>query len=595
MKTAIKYILFWVLCVSSIASNAQQLTNAERRKMYMDVLNLINNYERYAEVKQERRSDFLRLFRNSSTPIYNDLMGISDMPTLAANEYADSMISQALYPDVIIRNVTHDTPFAKDGKWYMNVSFAKELEYMDFHGIFEFSSSKHYGADYQIRALVSWDGKGAKFESLEGSIDSPVAPYPVNYMIFEPRHPNDSALLFYGTPIALESYDGNAYAILPRATTKAFTYTKDKDVHIKLKNDEHNKVYMSYKPKRWRIKARYEQAVATQGNGFSWNNPLSVDAEFKFNNNSYNQDKKTYKIYDSKNHNGYYAKEEYNFVHTTSMRALGLDLGYIFPSSGSVKWGFFTGAALRQTSISSKYPGEHELSFNRESTEDEDGDTYLRQYTVWGMKYDTKVQELYFPAYFDMDIRCSSRFSIYLDFGAKVYWAFNDPMTTFDMGTYTVKGTYPKYGNIVFDETSFDGYGLNGFVNGKEPDTWNNIYSTGKDYGINFSIDAFAGLGFRIRVFNDLYLDLGCNYQYNVGDIVNRLYEKGTFKLMDADGYGLRDLDYLCEHKPIEDKNMAIDPLYYKDGKENPTSVSQYYKRIDRNALQFNVGLMFRF
>lgn len=588
MKTAIKYILFWVLCVSSIASNAQQLTNAERRKMYMDVLNLINNYERYAEVKQERRSDFLRLFRNSSTSIYNDLMGISELPALPASEYADSMISLALYPDVIIRNVVHDAPFAKDGKWYMNVSFAKELEYMDSHGIFEFSSSKHYGTDYQIRALVSWDGKIAKFESLEGSIDSPVAPYPVNYMIFEPRHPNDSALLFNGNPIALESYDGNAYAILPKATTKAFTYTKDKDVHIRLKNDEFNKVYMSYKPKRWRVKARYEQAIATQGNGFSWSNPLSVDAEFKFNSNSYNQTKKNFK-----NSKGDYAKKEYDFTHTTSMRALGLDLGYIFPSSGSVKWGFFTGAALRQTDIRSQYADK--LTFNRESTEDEDGDTYLRQYTIWGMTYDTKVQELYFPAYFDMDIRCSSRFSIYLDFGAKVYWAFNDPVTTFDVGTYAVTGMYPTYGNIVFDGTSFGGYGLNGFVNGKEPDTWSNIYSTAKNYGINFSIDAFAGLGFRVRVFRDLYLDLGCNYQYNVGTIVDRLRESGTFKLNSATELGLKDLDYLCEHKPIKDENMAKDPLYYKDGKETPTSVSQYYKKIDRNALQFNVGLMFRF
>ena len=587
MKTTIKYILFLLLCLSSIGINAQSLSNVERRKMYMDVLNLINDYEKYAEVDGRNKRSFLRLFSDPATPIYNDLMGVSESQTMPAHEYADLMVSQAKYPEVIIRNVLHDTPQYADGKWYMHVLFDKELEYMDSCGIFEFSSRKHYGADYQMNALVSWDGKSAKIDSLEGSIDTDVLPYPTNYMIFEPRHHRDTTeLLCNGLPIASEYYDRKAYAILPPDSICVFDYPTDMDIHITLNRDPENKVYyMTYKPKRWRIKTRYEQAVATRSEGFDWKNPLNVEAEFIFNDGKSSDDK--------------VKSKEHVLNHTTSMRAFGVDLGYIFPSSGSVKWGLFAGAALRLTSIKTFHDSSNALKYNRwtSGNEDADNEKYLRQYEISELQYHTKINELYIPVYFDMDIRFSNRFSMYCDFGTKVYWAFKNPITSFS-ANYKVTGKYPDYGGVVFDETSFgDDYVLNGFVDdGFISET--NVYSSTKDYGINFSVDVFTGLGFRARVFKDLYIDLGCNYQYNVGDIMEdiRKNEYNNMSIKSASECGLKDLDYLCEYKNTK-KTEPLDPLnyIYDNDKEIVTSVSRYYKKIERNVLQFNVGLMFRF
>ena len=589
MKTMTKYILLLVFCISSMVLGAQTQTNAERRKMYMDVLNLINSYEKYAEVDEGNRNQFLRLFRDPSVSIYNDLMGISDMPSLTAQAYADSLAFHTILPEVVIRNVTHDNPHYADGKWYMNVAFSKELEYMDSCGIFEFSSKKRYGADHQINALVSWDKNGAKFESLVGSINTNATPYPVNYMIFEPRHPNDTTyLLFNGNPIVTEYYDGNAYAILPKAGTKAFKYTKDQDVHVKLQHDVNNKVYMTYKPKRWRLKLRYEQAVAavvvesTPVYGYNsktertlkWGkaNLLDVKAEMKYNNDTkYGEDTKSYQ-----------------FEETSSIRALGLDLGYIFPSKGCMKWGFFTGAALRQTSINVVYGSKNPLKINRQtSTEDVDGDSYLRKYEFNHLQYNTKRNDLYIPAYFDVDVRCSNNFSFYLDFGAKAYWSFMNPITDFS-ANYTVTGLYQQYGGVEFDETFFGDYKLNGFVNDAtiaeslpHELKMSNIY-----------LDAFAGAGFRIRVYKDLYIDLGCNYQHNVCDIVNSFQEKGWIG---------NDMEYILKedwNSLTKSKGVEKDPLYYdcSQDREIVTNVSDYYKSIERrNAIQFNVGLMFRF
>lgn len=591
MKTTIKYILLLALCISSIGIDAQSLSNVERRKMYMDVLNLINDYEKYAEVDGRNKRSFLRLFSDPATPIYNDLMGVSESQTMPAHEYADLMVSQAKYPEVVIRNVLHDEPQYADGKWLMNVSFAKELEYMDSCGIFEFSSKKHYGVDHQMKARVSWtDSEGAKFELLEGFIDTYVDHYPVNYMIFEPRNPKDTTcLLFKGNPIVTEYYDGSAYAILPKADTMAF-YTKDKDVHIKLMHDVNNKVYMTYKPKRWRVKARYEQAVAAIAvekdpmfgykdktkTSLEWGNKklMGIEADFKFNNDNQNSED---------TNNG-------ELEQTTSVRALGLDLGYIFPSKGSVKWGFFTGAALRQTSLNVAYNnGSNVLRVSRQtSTEDIDGDTYLRKYEFSHLQYNTKVNELYFPVYFDMDIRCSSHFSLYFDFGAKAYWTFMNPFTDFS-ADYKVTGLYSQYGDVEFDETFFGDYRLNGFVNnGKIAETISHELDKSNVY-----LDAFAGLGFRVRIYKDLFIDLGCNYQHNVGDIISFSQKQGW--LSDDIQYGLEeDWSYLTKREG----NDAKDPLVYNlnADKEKVTNVADYYKSIDRrNAFQFNVGLMFRF
>lgn len=585
MKKIVRYILLYTLCLSSTTVSAQLQSNAERRKMYRDVLELVNNYEKYAEVSGINKANFVRLFRDSSTPIYNDLMGLSDVPYLSVHEYADFLAADAILPEVVIRNVSHDTPWYSNGRWHMHVSFAKELEYMDSCGIFEFSSRKHYGNDYQMNALVSWDEKGAKIDSLMGFIDTEVAPYPINYMIFEPRDSRDTTdLLYYGNPIVPEYYDGKAYAILPRESAKSFDYSKDKDVHVRLKHDANNIVYMTYRPKRWRMKARYEQALATydgENGGFDFKKPLNVEGVFEFNNDTKDLDRK--KDWSS------------SFNHTASMRGLGLDFGYIFPSRGGVKWGFFSGVALRQTNIVTA--SSTVINFHRKTTtEDEDGDSYLRKYSnVKDLRYETTVNEWYFPIYFDMDMRFSDGFSIYLDFGAKVYWAPKNPITKFSAGNYSVTGSYRKYGDYEFKENTFgDGYVLNGFENGEKLEEAN-IYSPlpGYNYGTNFSVDAFAGLGLRIRLYKDLYLDLGCNYQYNVGDVVDYVSENEWFDIGTRTDYGLKDLDYLCEYK----EGAVKDPLYYdlKQGKEVVTSVSQYYKKIDRNALQFNVGLMFRF
>lgn len=604
MKTTIKYILLLALCISSIGIDAQSLSNAERRKMYMDVLNLINDYEKYAEVDGRNKRSFLRLFNDPATPIYNDLMGVSESETMPAHEYADSMVSQAKYPEVVIRNVLHDEPQYTDGKWFMNVSFAKELEYMDSCGIFEFSSKKHYGVDHQIKARVSWtDSEGAKFELLEGFIDTYVDHYPVNYMIFEPRNPKDTTyLLFKGNPIVTEYYDGSAYAILPKADTKAFKYTKDKDVHVKLKHDVNNKVYMTYKPKRWRVKARYEQAVAAIAvepgyndkttTSLEWGNKslIDVESDFVFNNDESGTRSDSVLMTD-------------NFSLTSSVRAIGLDLGYVFPSRGSVKWGFFTGVALRQTTINSFYNGEEPLKINRWTTyEDEDADHYLRQYEFNSLRYSTKVNQLYFPAYFDMDIRCSNSFSFYFDLGAKLYWRFKKmkPVTAFS-ADYSVYGMYPQYGGVVFDEGFFGDYSLNGFVN-------NASISDTEEYEIsnsNVYLDAFAGFGFRIRLYKDLFIDLGVNYQHDVSDIVAAFKNKNWIN-EDASYTLNEDWDYLTQGN-----GTAHDPLHYSGNEECVKSwVNSYYlnvqddpktkriveKGIDRrNAFQFNVGLMFRF
>lgn len=536
----LKYICLLTTFLPVMFVQAQSLSIAQQRFMNMDVLRLIEEYEMNSPVyDDEQRNAFLRLFDNTSLSIYNDLLGLSGAASLTVNEYADLLRKKAVAPGVVIKNLRHGIPYKEDGRWMMEVAFEKSIEYTNFCDVL-FSSKEHYNADHQLTALVAWDPKHRKcrFVQLMGKIESDTPPLPDEYIIFTQTSPYDTLLLCNGERIEY-NYFGQAF--LDKGSE--FSYPYDSDVQIRLveDNSDCNMVSMSYNPKRWRVKAHADFSIG-----------------------------QCYKVRSSLP----------NMKTTSNSKAFGADLGYMFPSDKKTRWGLFFGLALRQTTIESSIT---DLSYSYTTNEDVDKETYKRNYVLNDVKYRTTMSEFSVPLYFDVDIRFDQRISMYLDFGIKLNAELSTPKTSFD-AIYTTSGTYADYGGITFDAGTFGGeYILNDFVTNENIHR-DNVYSYSSMNTFEYALDVFAGLGMRVRVYKDLFVDLGYSYQFYADDSHNwrDAYFSNTSTSETAD------------NKPVTYKINEIKDGIAK-GTEYVKSVTDFYSEIDRNAHQLNVGIMFRF
>lgn len=535
----LKYICLFTIFLPVMFVQAQSLSIVQQRYMNMDVLRLLEEYEMNSPVyDDEQRNAFLRLFDDPSLSIYNDLLGLSGAVSLTVSEYADLLRKKAVAPGVVIKNLRHGMPYKEDDRWMMEVTFEKSIEYTNLCEVL-FSSKEYYKADHQLVALVAWEPEKriCRFVQLTGKIESNIPPLPDEYIIFTQTSPRDTLLLCNGERIEY-NYFGQAFL----EKNSEFSYPYDSDVLIRLveENSDCNMVSMSYTPKRWRVKMHTDFALG-----------------------------QCYKIRSSLP----------NMKTTSNSKAFGADLGYIFPSDNQIKWGFFFGLTLRHTTIESSIA---DLNYSYMTNEDIDGDKYKRNYKLKDVKYRTTISELSVPLFFDVDIRIDQRTSMYMDFGIKGYAELFAPKTSFD-AMYTTSGTYDDYGGITFDAGTFGGeYILNDFVTNKKIHN-DNVYSYSSDNTFEYTVDAFAGLGMRIRVYKDLFVDLGYSYQFNVVDSHkwDDIYFDKTNTTTTAD-------------KPIIYKINNRENGIAK-GTEQVKSVTDFYSDIERNAHQLNVGIMFRF
>ena len=67
------YILLLLVGTPAVLIS-QNLSNAQRRQMMMDLLELIEDYEFYSQLSDGKDEKFIKLFQNENVTIYNDLL-----------------------------------------------------------------------------------------------------------------------------------------------------------------------------------------------------------------------------------------------------------------------------------------------------------------------------------------------------------------------------------------------------------------------------------------------------------------------------------------------------------------------------------------
>ena len=464
------------------------ITAKKEREFNLKVWNIIRKYESNADLSTEagkkKVSDFRALFNNGEVLLYNDLLGLSTEKRLTVTKYIELMTRQAESVECIIRNVNFGEITENASFLYRKVTFDKELSYFNECGV-SLSSYNYYGKDYNEEMVLAMNKSTGECHVLEisGGIKSKKKPLGKEFFVIRNTSEHDKHILANSKSLQFDSMKQAFYEEIPTLVYK------DENVKVSLEYDGgcNNIASIMYNPIRLRLKPRFS---------FSLGNYYSADT--------------------------YGGKID---VKSSGME-FGLDFGYVLPSKTNSKLGAYLGAAL-STSNASLSVENLAYSYNvMSSNADVDGDTYVRHYEFSKIEQQLSIKSIVVPAYFDYEYIASKRFTVYAQFGAKMY--FNLLAST--SGTRAeafIYGVYPQYDNLHIGEPYLNGFGQKSFNEADFEKCTPNISK--------FNYDLFTSLGFKVSLSKRIYLDISASFQEEFGKTLIKKsmtnYKEGTLSM----------------------------------------------------------------
>lgn len=533
MRKTLSVFIVAIVAIVATAAFAQSPTPAQTYKMNADALRMVQSYDVvYSDVTKHPRY-FSRLFVNEDILIYNDLLGLSTREKLSVQEYVSLLQSQALYPDIDIRNLRKNNVYIEDGKWKMDISFEKEISYSSACGVL-FSALEYYGMRHTINMTLVWDEDFNKCSigHISGKInsDKKLTDYKVIVASDDAKdQKRERNVRVDGRHLKFNSF--NQCIIPANADIK---YVNDDDMKFELVQNEMGcEVYsIAYNPMSMRLRPHYNIGVVPFGksaNGLS----LSKSIHHEF----------------------------------------GLDLGYMIPTNGLFQMGFYAGVGFASSSVVLGMDTIH-YHYHAGSEADIDGDSYTRHYTIERASQKLSMKDLTIPIYLDFNFHLHKIVSLYLDLGIKNYINLSANLSDLT-GTYSSWGVYPQYSDLVLDHTT----GLSQFV---APSTALSVQTTSSTMDINgYSMDLLSALGVRIKLkdkqFFPLYFDFSIGYQHSL---------LAPYK--NANALTVSD---------IQGNVSAQEAFstYTVEFGESVLPLSAYVSDLKRNMVTFNFGITYKF
>lgn len=524
-----------IICVLFVVSSLNvfgqtRTTISDRHQCLLKTIQLLEDYEYYSVLDDADMIDgYLGLFENRSALVFNDLMGLSDSEVLSVDDYVKIQSTQAKIPSIKLKNIYKESITHKEDVWNVVVSFQKEMTYTDVCGTLIDSKELHKG-DYNLRAYITYNAstqscKIAKIEIVDNQINRLSTHYSAVQSSKETAE-LDKQLLYNKQPLHFNSY---GQALFNEELDPKKLIFKDPDISIVTSKDCEHLVKIAYKVRRLRLKLHYD---------------LGMGAEFSLNGTNDMTSAKS------------------------SGSNIGVDFGYVFPSKSKFKIGFFTGLGISTASISLGYENP---DYNYYSTNDVDGDRYVRHYRDLRLEQKAKMSDLNIPVYFDFDMHFSSSVSMYLDLGVKANLNMGHKIDDLSGSAY-VNGEYEKYG-IILDEH----WGYNGF--GEHKYTTADLINTDLLDVNGFTADLLAGAGLRVNIPSTaLAVDLGVSYQSGLMDVIK---SNRTSVMLGA----YKDNSHALIYNEIKGLNST----------ERVRNLTEALNSVKRNALKFNIGLTYKF
>lgn len=442
-----------LLICTSITIFAQSGVVAHQRRALNAALNTVDEYLVWSTISDdEAYYEFLNLFANKESLIFNDLLGVKTGNIISVEEYAKTLRRKLGNKKIFIRNIRNEGVSYEEGKTLIRLSLDKEISYIDSCGTYYSSSEFYENNNYRLTLSLDYDStkNECKIIEIDGKIDSHNR-LSANHFAFQRTSARDDDLRYKGEPLKFNSYE---QALLdgdrdPKSLKRAFSYGYP-DIQLRPQTGD-CQVTMRYKMRRFRLRPYFALGI---GKAFS------LDGDDLLSNSK------------------------------STGTSFGLDFGIGFLSKRSFSMGVFTGVGLSMSSIDLSYSNK---DYSFESDADVDGDNYIRHYENLNLSQKMKISELNIPLYLDFDIKLVKSLSLYVDLGARFDMNMSHKIDATEGGAY-VYGMYSKYGNLRLDEH----WGANGF--GTQQYSNSDLLSSDLIDVKSFSICGLGGFGLRYNL-----------------------------------------------------------------------------------------------
>lgn len=392
MRRGLTLILFLFAFIPFL-TEAQTLTNKERRNINTRVLNLIEEYERVAPVyDDEAEYVFRNLFAGEQLPIVCDIMGFAGyLEKVTVEDYVKAVRADAASVTMEIKDVTKGEIAVSGSECTVPVKFRKSISYVDRNG-YVFSTETYYQTDMFMEMSVQYDMETDRcvIVSLDGTIESEKKfPrgrfYIINksqlYDINEKNHKYLAELRLNGSEISYNDFD---QAILP----SGIPTVADIDVQVLpdtlMKGPNYDVMKFDFKSRKTRLKLHYGIA------------PF-----------------------------GAYDIEASKFLSSQS-RAMeaGLDIGFTWRAGKTGKMGFFFGAGASMSDLSLSLDAPLSYSYTVSELDKTTGlfKDYKLDYTLTSTSEQLKFMDIYVPVYFEIEHKVGNYLQISWNFGVKGYY-----------------------------------------------------------------------------------------------------------------------------------------------------------------------------
>lgn len=453
------------------SSEAQTLTNRDRRHINTRVLNLIEEYERTAVVNDDDAEYvFCDLFENDQLQILCDVLGFPGyLSQMTVADYVRALRSDAMAVTMEIKNFVKGDMRVSGSECIVPVSFQKSVSYVDRNG-YVFSTEAYYQTDLDMEMLIRYDldTDECKIVSLDGKVEADRQFPRGRFFIINKSQLHDvedkqqkylSELKIGGMQITYNEFD---QAILPAGHASV----NDIDVVVSpdtlMKGPNYDVMKFSFKPRKSRLKLHY--GIAPFG---------------------------AYKVTSS----GGLTDSR------TSAMEFGLDIGFTWRAGKSSKMGFFFGAGAQMGNIDLSLNRSLDYSYKTcQNVGDREGFSHFKEstlnYTIKSATEGLNFTDIYVPVYFELEHRAGKHMLISWNFGVKGYY---NMLTSYV--PYQVSGQ--------FSMTD---------VSEKPFDLTDVSYISPSSYKRNpFDLSLFGNIGFDINIGRQkVYLSFKGGYEYGL-------------------------------------------------------------------------------
>lgn len=529
MKFRIVSLISGLLLLPLFAT-AQTMSNSERRHVNTLVLDLLEEYERYASLYDEdARYYFTSLFADENVPVICDILGTPEFEeSIPVSEYVRLMSAYSLITITKVRDVSKGK-MRYDGKlWHIPVIFHKDLAYID-NNEFTFSVSDYFAKDFQMTMDVLYDPDYDQclIGSINGVIQADRSFPEGRFRILRKDDVMSSRNQKYYSGLTVGGceieYDDNGIAIHPDENPEV----RDIDVEVStdtlLSGFNYDVVSYNFKTRNTRFKLRYDYA------------PFGI-------------------------YNLSYKESDCDIDDRSDAMELGLDVGFCFPVGASSKMGFYFGAGLslsnlyltvdQTLSYNYLYPVQSGLLFDEGKI----------QYQIKSVEERVRYIDMVVPVYFELEHPVGRHVLISWNFGVKGYYALSADGLHYKMSA-------KQNGNVLNLATVPDAKGK-ATVAFLEP----NSYARNKD----IDLSAMVNLGLDVNIFKRrIYFSVRGGYEHG---LMGKIYESKTHPYYSP--YSSEKM-YPVVYNPLEDEHIAVHSLI--------SGVS-----FSRSAFWFSAGLKFK-